>query len=66
MRRNLIPRGKRVYLVVSEGDTKNGEPIDFELPAETVEIVGWYVREYRPYLLRAPTDALFPGREAPP
>jgi integrase len=66
MRRNLIARGKRVYLVVSEGDTKNGEPVDFELPAEIVEIVGWYVREYRPHLLRAPTDALFPGEGSGP
>ena len=40
MRKNLIARGKRVYLVVPEGDTKNGEPVDFELPAETVDIVG--------------------------
>ena len=66
MRKNLIARGKRVYLVVPEGDTKNGEPIDFELPAEVVEIVGWYVREYRPHLLRAPTDALFPGEASGP
>ena len=61
MRKNLIARGKRVYLVVPEGDTKNGEPVDFELPPEIVEIVGWYVREYRPHLLRAPTNSLFPG-----
>jgi integrase len=66
MRENLIARGKRLYLVVPEGDTKNGEPIDFELPAEIVDIVGWYVREYRPHLLRAPTDALFPGEGSGP
>ena len=66
MRKNLIARGKRVYLVVPEGDTKNGEPVDFELPPEIVEIVGWYVREYRPHLLRAPTDALFPGEGSGP
>ena len=46
------------------GSAQNGEPIDFELPAEVVEIVGWYVREYRPHLLRAPTDALFPEKRA--
>jgi integrase len=61
MRKNLIARGKRVYLVVAEGDTKNGEPVDFELPPVTVEIVAWYIRDYRQHLLRAPTDALFPG-----
>jgi integrase len=66
MRKNLIARGNRVYLVISEGDTKNGEPIDFELPQATVEIVAWYIREYRPYLLRAATDALFPGEGSGP
>ena len=61
LRKNLIARGKRVYLVVPEGDTKNGEPVDFELPGATVDVIGLTVRpgEYRPYLLRGPTDALF-------
>ena len=66
MRKNLIARGKHVYLVVPEGDTKNNEPVDFELPAETVDIVAWYIREYRPHLARAPTDALFPGEGSGP
>ena len=66
MRKNLIARGKRVYLVVAEGDTKNGEPVDFELPAEIVDIIAWYIRDYRPHLLRAPTDALFPGEGSGP
>jgi hypothetical protein len=61
MRRNLIARGKRVYLVIGEADTKNGEPIDFELPARVVEVVAWYVREYRPHLVRADRRS-FPGR----
>ena len=66
MRKNLIARGKRVYLVVPEGDTKNNEPVDFELPAETVDIVAWYIRDNRPHLVRAPTDALFPGEGSGP
>ena len=66
MRKNLIARGKRVYLVIAEPDTKNGEPIDFELPAGVVEVVAWYIREYRPHLVRAPTDALFPGEGSGP
>jgi site-specific recombinase XerD len=57
----LIGRGRRLYLVIPEADTKNREPIDFELPAETAEILSWYVREHRPVLLKQPTDALFPG-----
>jgi integrase len=66
MRKHLIARGKRVYLVISEYDTKNGEPIDFELPATTVEVIAWYIREYRPHLVRSPTDALFPGEGSGP
>ena len=61
MHKNLIGRGKRVYLVFAEDDTKNGEPVDFELPARVIDVVAWYIREYRPHLVRAPTDALFPG-----
>jgi integrase len=66
MRKNLIARGKRVYLIVAEGDTKNGEPVDFELPSATVDIVAWYIREFRPHLTRASTDALFPGEGSGP
>jgi integrase len=66
MRKHLIARGKRVYLVIPEHETKNGEPIDFELPEATVEMIAWYIREYRPHLVRAPTDALFPGEGASP
>jgi integrase len=60
--KHLLERGKRLYLVVDGSDVKNEEPIDFELPAHTVEIVSWYVREYRQHLLRTPSDALFPGK----
>jgi len=62
LRKHLIERGKRLYLIILESETKNREPIDFELPAETVDLVAWYVREYRPLLLKEPTDALLPGK----
>jgi integrase len=58
---NLIARGRKLYLVIGENDTKNYEPIDFELPPETADVLSWYVREHRPVLLRQPSDALFPG-----
>lgn len=63
---HLVERGKRLYLVFEGDDVKNEEPIDFEFPPETKELVAWYVREYRPYLLRAETSALFPGEGAGP
>jgi integrase len=59
--KNLIARGKSLYLVIAESEVKNSEPIDFELPAETRDILAWYVREHRPLLISEPTDALFPG-----
>jgi integrase len=62
LHRHLIERGKRVYLSIPEEEVKNGEPIEFELPAETVDVVAWYAREHRPVLLVEPTDALFPRR----
>ena len=58
---NLVQRGNRLYLVYSEDETKNEIAIEFELPAETVDILAWYVREWRPLLLSEPNDALFPG-----
>jgi integrase len=62
LHKHLVARGKRLYLTIKEVETKNREPIDFELPLETVDVVAWYVREYRPFLLKEPTDALFPGK----
>jgi integrase len=59
--KNLIARGKRLYLVIAESEVKNNEPIDFEPPAETRDILARYVREHRPLLISVPTDALFPG-----
>lgn len=66
MQKNLIGRGKRLYLVIPPEDVKNGEPIDFELPPHAVDMLIWYVREYRPRLVRQPNDALFPGNGAGP
>ena len=59
--KNLIPRGKRLFLVIDGTQVKNGEPIDFELPENVVEMIVWYLREHRPLLIRRPSDALFPG-----
>jgi integrase len=59
---NLIARGRKLYLVIGEEETKNREPIDFELPAEAAEILCWYVREHRPIQLRELCSALFPGK----
>jgi site-specific recombinase XerD len=60
--RHLKPQRKEVHLVISESETKNRHPVDFNIPPYALEILRWYMAEYRPYLVREPTDALFPGR----
>lgn len=64
--RHLIRRGSKLFLAIDEHETKNGDPIDLELPDATANIVDWYLREYRPYLIKEPTDALFPGEGGKP
>ena len=60
--RHLKPQRKGVHLVISESETKNRHPVDFNIPPYALNILRWYMAEYRPYLVREPTDALFPGR----
>jgi site-specific recombinase XerD len=60
--RHLKPQRKEVHLVISESETKNRHPVDFNIPEHALGILRWYMTEYRPYLVREPTDALFPGR----
>ena len=58
----LIEHALEYGSTIIEDETKNREPIDFELPAETTDILSWYVREHRPAVLREPSSALFPGK----
>ena len=63
---HLIERDGRLYLVVPEQQVKNAHLIDFELPEDVTELLAWYVREHRPFLLQAPSTALFPGEGGGP
>jgi integrase len=63
---HVIRRGPKLFLAIDEHETKNGDPIDLELPEATANIVDWYLREYRPHLIKEPTDALFPGEGGKP
>lgn len=62
MRRHLKPQRKDVHLVISESETKNRHPVDFKIPEYALDILRWYMTEYRPHLMHEPTEALFPGR----
>lgn len=64
LERHLVPNRNGVYLVIPEAETKNREPINFQIPGFALEIIKWYIREYRPHLMAGETTALFPGRGA--
>jgi site-specific recombinase XerD len=60
--RHLKPQRKGVHLVISESETKSRHPVDFKIPEYAMDILRWYMTEYRPHLMHEPTEALFPGR----
>lgn len=60
--RHLVANRNGVYLVIPEAETKNREPINFQIPGFALEVVKWYIRDYRPYLVMGQSSALFPGR----
>lgn len=60
--RHLVANRNGVYLVIPEAETKNREPINFQIPGFALEVVKWYIRDYRPYLVAGESGALFPGR----
>lgn len=66
MHRHLVSNRNGVYLMIPEYETKNRTPVNFQIPPFALEIVKWYMREYRPYLLQGESTALFPGRDGKP
>jgi hypothetical protein len=54
--------GLRVFITIPEFEVKNGEYLEYELPAHVVSLLDDYLDTYRPILLRG-EDAgwLFPG-----
>lgn len=64
--RHLVPNRNGVYLVIPEHETKNRQPINFQIPTFALDVIKWYMLEYRPYLLSGDSTALFPGRNGLP
>ena len=60
--RHLMAIGNRVYVVLPAEEVKNEQPLQFELPDDTADLLSWYCVEYRPLLVATPTSALFPSR----
>jgi integrase len=51
-----------VHLVIPGEETKNGEPLEFELSAETTRLLTAYLEDYRPRLTHDEAGWLFPGK----
>jgi integrase len=58
---NFSSQGGRLFLRFDGTAMKNGRDFLAELPDHVADLIAWYCREYRPLLLRGPTNALFPG-----
>jgi len=53
-----------VHIVIPGEEVKNGEPLDYSLPRETVELLDTYLRDFRPRLCAPDNPWLFPGRSS--
>ena len=51
-----------VHLAIPGQETKTGEPLEFELPKDTVRLLEIYLQEFRPRLCDPTSPWLFPGR----
>jgi integrase len=57
-----LGRGKQLHIVIPDDDVKNREPLDFPLPAPSVQLIERYLKEFWPLLAPPACTALFPGR----
>jgi integrase len=55
-----------VHLVIPAREVKNKNDLEFELPAEVVELLDIYVERYRPRLVSVPSPWLFPALDGGP
>ncbi len=62
LHRHLMSIGNRVYVVIPADEVKNEQPLQFELPDDTADLLTWYCVEYRPLMATTTTTALFPSR----
>lgn len=56
------PGDGRVYLVLTEDDTKNGQPVEFELPADVRQMLDRHLASRAPMLCPPASPWLFPKR----
>ncbi|MDU8912958.1 site-specific integrase [Aestuariicoccus sp. MJ-SS9] len=58
----LRRRGKRVFVHLSDDETKSHRALDLELPPETIELLDHFVADHRPLLPGSQGPYLFPGQ----
>lgn len=51
-----------VHIVIRGFEVKNGEDLEFEIPAEIVRLLDLYLKDFRPRLTNHENRWLFPGR----
>jgi integrase len=54
-------RQRLSHLVLAETETKNAEPMEWPLPADSAALLERYIREFRPALTTPTNPYLFPG-----
>jgi site-specific recombinase XerD len=52
-----------LHVIVPGEETKNGEPIERELPHDTIKRLEIYLKTYRPRLSSVPSKMLFPNAQ---
>ncbi len=57
------PKSHVMHICIPGDEVKNGMPITRVIPPESAKLIETYIERYRPVLLKAPSDHLFPGRE---
>jgi integrase len=55
--------GAVTHLVIPPGEVKNKYPLEFELPANVVNILELYLKKFRPLLVTDGSSYLFPARQ---
>jgi integrase len=66
LEKDLILRGNALYIEIERSQVKNNQPILHEVPPDVVELIQWYVLEFRDLLIDTQTNALFPGEGGKP
>ncbi|MDU8914130.1 site-specific integrase, partial [Aestuariicoccus sp. MJ-SS9] len=62
----LLRSGKRVFVQLSDDDTKSHRALDLELPIETIRLLDLFLAEHRALLPGSDGPYLFPGEKGGP